>query len=53
MVEVEAKIQQNNLIRLKDDLCNWLAVKEGDEVIIRDETNKRGQRYLAIWKKGT
>jgi adenine/guanine phosphoribosyltransferase-like PRPP-binding protein len=53
MVEVEAKIQQNNLIRLKDDLLNWIKAKEGDDVIIIDDTNKRGQRFLAIWKKGT
>jgi hypothetical protein len=51
MVEVEANIQQNNLVRIKDDLLGWINAKEGDALIIRDDTNHNGQRYLAIWKK--
>jgi len=41
MVEVEAKIQQNNLVRLKDDLLKWINASEGDDLIIIDDTNKK------------
>lgn len=50
MVEVESKIQQNNLIRFKDDLLNWIGVKEGDVIIIKDDNGKHG-RFLSMWKK--
>lgn len=51
MVEVETKIQQNNLIRFKDDLLNWINSKEGDTLVIKDDEGKHG-RFLSMWKKG-
>jgi len=51
-MEIEAKVQLNNLLRLRDDHLNWINCKIGDDVIICDDTNKKGQKYLAIWKKG-
>jgi hypothetical protein len=52
-MDIESKVQQNNLIRLKDDLCNYLGIEVGSEIILRDDKNKQGQKYIAIWKKGT
>ena len=51
MVETIARLQQNNLIRLKDDFCNWIEAKEGDELIIKDDKGKHG-KFISIWKKG-
>jgi hypothetical protein len=52
-MDIESRLQQNNLLRLKDDLCRYLEINVGDEVILRDDKNKQGQKYVAIWKKGT
>lgn len=52
MVEVDGRIQQNNIVRIKDDLLKWIGAKEGDDIILIDDENKRGQHYIAIWKKG-
>jgi hypothetical protein len=50
-MEIEAKVQLNNLIRLRDDHLNWINAKIGDEIIIKDDTGKHGN-FLSIWKKG-
>jgi 16S rRNA U1498 N3-methylase RsmE len=52
-MDIESKLQQNNLLRLKDDLCKHIGVEVGDELILRDDKNKEGKKYIAIWKKGT
>ena len=51
-MEFEVKIQQNNLIRLQNVIMEWLEAEVGDDLVIIDEKNKKGQKYLAIWKKG-
>jgi hypothetical protein len=51
-MEIEAKVQLNNLIRFRDDHLKWIECEIGDEIILRDDTNKKGQRYIAVWKKG-
>jgi antitoxin component of MazEF toxin-antitoxin module len=39
-------------ILIPADLLKWLDLQLGDEVMLRDEVNKRGQRYASFWKKG-
>ena len=34
------------------DLLNYLGLKVGDEIILRDDTNKRGQKFVSFWPKG-
>ena len=51
-MEIEAKVQLNNLIRLRDDHLKWINTQIGDTIVIVDDTNKHGQKYIAIWKKG-
>ena len=34
------------------DLLRYLDLKIGDEVIIRDDLNKRKQKFVGLWKKG-
>jgi len=50
-MEIETKLFVGNMIRLKDDICKWIGAVDGDTLIIRDDTNKKGQKYIAIWKK--
>jgi hypothetical protein len=51
-MEIETRLFTGNMIRLKDDLIKWIGANEGDILTVRDDTNKKGQRYIAIWKKG-
>jgi len=51
-MEITIRVGTGNLIRLRNDHLQWINAKQGDEIILRDDTNKRGQKYIAIWKKG-
>ena len=50
MVEYELKRQTSNFLRIPDILWNWLDVKEGEYVIVKDDQGKRG-RFISFWKK--
>ena len=50
MVEIKLKRQANNFLRVPDVLWNWLDVKQGEEVLLKDEEGKHG-RYISFWKK--
>lgn len=31
---------------------DYLGLINGDEIVIRDDVNKNGQRFVSFWKKG-
>lgn len=31
---------------------DYLGIENGDKIIIRDDLNKKGQRFVSFWKKG-
>jgi hypothetical protein len=49
MVEITSKRQQNNILQIREFLWNWIDVKEGDEVTIKDNEGKKG-RFISFWK---
>jgi len=50
MVEIKLKRQANNFLRIPDVLWNWLDVKQGEKVVLKDEEGKHG-RYISFWKE--
>ena len=50
-MEIKAKVQLNNLIRLREDHLTWINSQIGDEIIIVDQEGKKG-KFLALYKNG-
>lgn len=55
-MQFEKKIYKNggtNYLPMPIDLVRYLELNDDDTIIIQVETNKRGQKYISAWKKGT